>query len=87
MPTVTKIPATKPFPRLPRVAAYCRVSSSKEVQTHSLETQIKYYTEKIKQTPGWILPEFLLTRNPAQTSLAARNCSDCSTPAKMGAWI
>ncbi len=31
-----------------RIAAYCRVSSLKETQELSLETQIQYYTDKIK---------------------------------------
>jgi DNA invertase Pin-like site-specific DNA recombinase len=53
MPTVTKIPATRPLPRLLKVAAYCRVSSHKEVQEHSLDEQVRYYTEKIKRNPAW----------------------------------
>lgn len=36
-----------------RVAAYCRVSTGLEEQEGSYEAQVKYYTEKIKETPSW----------------------------------
>ncbi len=49
--TITNIPTKqynwamdKPL----RIAAYCRVSSLKETQELSLETQIRYYTDKIE---------------------------------------
>ncbi len=35
------------------VAAYCRVSTKAEVQSSSLELQISYYTDLIKQKPNW----------------------------------
>lgn len=38
-----------------RVAAYCRVSSEKEEQEKSYETQIEYYKEKIAGNTEWIL--------------------------------
>ncbi|MCI6360541.1 MAG: recombinase family protein [Eubacterium coprostanoligenes] len=37
-----------------RVAAYARVSSEKDEQEHSYEAQVNYYTNYIKEHPGWI---------------------------------
>ena len=36
-----------------RVAAYCRVSTDKEEQEHSFETQKAMYTEMIMMKPSW----------------------------------
>jgi len=36
-----------------RVAAYCRVSSDKEAQRSSLDSQIQYYQEQITACEGW----------------------------------
>lgn len=36
-----------------RVAAYCRVSSDKEEQQSSLDSQIQYYQEQITACEGW----------------------------------
>lgn len=36
-----------------RVAAYCRVSTTYEEQKHSLDAQIRYYTQYIQQNPRW----------------------------------
>lgn len=36
-----------------RVAAYCRVSSDKEEQRSSLDSQIQYYQEQITACEGW----------------------------------
>ena len=38
-----------------RVAAYCRVSTKHDVQMGSLENQIQYYTEFIRNKPHWQL--------------------------------
>lgn len=38
-----------------RVAAYCRVSTDKEQQEHSFETQKEMYTEMIMMKPNWQL--------------------------------
>lgn len=40
-----------------RVAAYCRVSTDMEDQLHSLNSQIKYFTEHISHHEGWELVE------------------------------
>lgn len=37
-----------------RVAAYCRVSTKKEMQLASLSHQIMAYTEQISEYPGWV---------------------------------
>ena len=36
-----------------RVAAYCRVSTKHDEQTQSIESQIAYYTQYIKENPNW----------------------------------
>lgn len=36
-----------------KVAAYCRVSTEEEEQINSYESQISYYTDKIKENPEW----------------------------------
>ena len=36
-----------------RVAAYCRVSTDKEQQEHSFETQKEMYTDMIMMKPNW----------------------------------
>ena len=36
-----------------RVAAYCRVSTDKEQQEHSFETQVQMYTDLIMTKPNW----------------------------------
>ena len=46
-------PKTKENKKL-RVAAYCRVSTSRPEQLRSLEIQIKTYTEMIQSHPDWI---------------------------------
>ena len=38
-----------------RVAAYCRVSTAIEAQTHSYESQVEYYTKYINEKPEYIL--------------------------------
>ena len=58
--TVRIIPAKPEFSgenridiRPKRVAAYCRVSTDKEQQEHSFETQKEMYTEMIMMKPNW----------------------------------
>ncbi|MEE1012824.1 MAG: recombinase family protein [Clostridia bacterium] len=55
---VKMIPATRNFLEKDRkviknVGAYCRVSTDTEEQQGSYNSQVNYYTEKIKSTPGW----------------------------------
>ena len=56
---VTKIPETAHHAPVKeqqiRVAAYCRVSTKHEEQQKSLEAQIDYYTNYIRNHPNWIL--------------------------------
>lgn len=40
-------------PKLKRVAAYARVSSSKDAMLHSLAAQVEYYSNFIRRHPGW----------------------------------
>lgn len=46
------------FPEGPdalRVAAYIRVSTTSETQEASFESQSRYFSRKIRETPGWVL--------------------------------
>lgn len=40
-------------PRRKKVAAYCRVSVDYEINLHSLNAQVDYYSKKIKANPFW----------------------------------
>ncbi len=40
-----------------RVAAYCRVSTDKDDQVNSLESQKKYFRDYIERNPFWELTE------------------------------
>ena len=57
---VREIPAKPEFSgrnpldlRPKRVAAYCRVSTDREEQEHSFETQKQMYTDMIMMKPNW----------------------------------
>ena len=51
---VTKVAFGAPeLPRDKNVAAYCRVSSSKDAMLHSLEAQVSYYSSLIQNHSGW----------------------------------
>lgn len=53
MPKVTVIPAAEPIqqPEKIRVGAYCRVSTTKEEQAHSCETQQTYFQQLLSHSP------------------------------------
>ena len=40
--------------RKKNVAAYARVSTSKDTMLHSLSAQVSYYSDLIQRTPGWL---------------------------------
>lgn len=48
-----------------RVAAYCRVSTLRENQVESFETQRRYYTDLIKSHPEWELVKIYADRHSA----------------------
>ena len=53
---MAEIKEIKTLPKLEkklRVAGYCRVSSGKDEQLHSLSVQVEYYKNKILLHPGW----------------------------------
>lgn len=52
---ITEIPAKPQDEKTIRVAAYARVSADKDAASHSLETQMEYYANYIKQRSDWIL--------------------------------
>lgn len=55
-----------------RVAAYCRVSTSMEMQESSFETQRRYYTSLISQTPEHQLVEVYGDQGASGRSMARR---------------
>lgn len=59
----------KVMPKIPvakkRVAAYCRVSTFRNEQDESFETQQKYYEELIQSHPDWELVEVYADRHSA----------------------
>ena len=66
-----------------RVAAYCRVSTKHEVQLGSLENQIQYYTEYIRNKPCWqLVAVYYDTASGARTNKRPgyqKMLRDCST--------
>ena len=49
-----KLPAPAQPQQRKRVAAYARVSTMKDAQENSLQSQQEYFTEYIQRHPGWI---------------------------------
>ena len=52
---ITIIPPSESRPGILRVAAYCRVSTGLEEQASSYASQIRSYTELIRQHDSWEL--------------------------------
>ena len=50
---VTRVPVKPALERLQNVAAYARVSSGKDAMLHSLAAQVSYYSQMIREHPGW----------------------------------
>ena len=50
---VTRVPVKPTMERLKNVAAYARVSSDKDAMLHSLAAQVSYYSQMIREQPGW----------------------------------
>ena len=57
---------------LTRVAAYCRVSTDSAEQAVSYESQMKYYKDKIRSTPGWVLVDIYADEGITGTSFEKR---------------
>lgn len=55
-----------------RVAAYCRVSTDKEDQVNSFESQQRYFREYIARQPGWTLCEIYADEGITGTSTKRR---------------
>ena len=50
---MTRVPVKPTLERLKNVAAYARVSSGKDAMLHSLAAQVSYYSQMIREQPGW----------------------------------
>lgn len=55
-----------------RVAAYCRVSTDKEDQLHSLAAQRTYFTQYIQAQPGWVAAGIFADEGLSGTSVSHR---------------
>jgi len=55
-----------------QVAAYCRVSTDKEDQANSFETQQRYFREWIDQNPEWMLQEIYADEGISGTNTKKR---------------
>ena len=55
-----------------RVAAYCRVSSDKEDQANSFESQQRYFREWIDRNPEWVLQEIYADEGISGTNTKKR---------------
>lgn len=51
-----------------RVAAYIRVSTTLETQEASFETQTRYFSRRIRETPGWVLAGIYADRGISGTA-------------------
>ena len=61
------------FPNeLLRVAAYCRVSTDSADQATSYNSQLRYYQDKIRNTPGWVLVDVYADEGITGTSVDKR---------------
>ena len=54
------------------VASYCRVSTDKDDQANSFESQQRYFAEYIERTPGWKLHEIYADEGISGTSTKKR---------------
>ena len=59
--------------RLPRVAAYARVSTDTDRLRHSLSEQVGYYSSLISNTPGWIFAGIYSDEGITGTDTSKRN--------------
>lgn len=51
---ITKINGKSTLPNKKKVAAYCRVSVTKDATLHSLAAQVSYYQDYISSNPKWL---------------------------------
>ena len=56
-----------------QVAAYCRVSTDKEDQANSFETQQRYFREWIDRNPEWMLQEIYADEGISGTNTKKRD--------------
>ena len=56
-----------------RVGAYCRVSTDREDQANSFESQQRYFKEYIERNPQWKLCEIFADEGISGTNTKKRN--------------
>jgi len=54
------------------IAAYCRVSTDRDDQTNSFESQLKYFQDYIERMPGWELYEVFADKGISGTNTKKR---------------
>ncbi len=68
---ITDITPTKEEKKI-RLAAYCRVSSNSEEQRHSFATQIRYYSQYVKENPKYELVDIYADEGLTGTEMQNR---------------
>ena len=64
---------TNPYKQLKRVAAYARVSTKQELQTSSLDLQIRHYAKEIIFNPDYIFAGIYADHGKSGTSMKKRD--------------
>ena len=67
------ISPTQPSPTK-RVAAYARVSTMKDAQENSLQSQQEYFTEYIQRHPGWVFAGMYTDDGISGLSIRKHDC-------------
>lgn len=67
-----------------RVAAYCRVSTDKEDQQHSLQSQERYFEQYIRAQDGWELVGIFADEGVSGTSTRRRRFGELMAAAEQG---
>ena len=71
-PQLTVIEPVKRERQVVKVAAYCRVSTDRELQQNSLDTQIEAFTSIINEHPGWELTNIYADKGISGTLVRRR---------------
>lgn len=86
MPVVREVtPYLFDFPRIKRVGAYCRVSSTIAPQMASLANQISYFVKMIPNQPGWRLSDIYTDVKSGDTMSSRPELQRLLTDCRQGA--
>ncbi len=71
--TITELTARKQDDRILRLAPYARVSSNSEDQLHSFAAQVRYYTDYVRNHPGYTLVDIYADEGITGTCMEKRD--------------